>query len=74
MEQLIDAWLPIEFATNSLNRSMGQTDLYPFVLSPKVIEKLAFMHALTHAQARRQAKPALTGGRGFFGFRRRAGT
>ena len=48
MEQLIDAWLPIEFATNSLNRSMGQLDLYPFVLSPKVIEKLAFVHALTH--------------------------
>jgi len=34
-EQLIDAWLPIEFATNSMNRSMGLTDLYPFVLSPK---------------------------------------
>ena len=25
MEALIDAWLPIEFATNSLNRSMGLT-------------------------------------------------
>jgi hypothetical protein len=48
MDTLIDAWLPIEFATNSLNRSMGQIDLYPFVLSPKVIEKLAFVHALTH--------------------------
>ena len=45
---LIDAWLPIEFATNSMNRSMGLTDLYPFVLSPKAIEKLAFVHAMTH--------------------------
>jgi hypothetical protein len=48
---LIEAWLPLEFATNSLNRSMGLTDLYPFLLSPKVIEKLAFVHALTHDQA-----------------------
>ena len=28
---------------------MGQPDLYPFVLAPKTIEKLAFIHALTHA-------------------------
>src|SRR6202012_5403229 len=48
METLVDARLPIEFATNSLNRSMGLTDLYPFVISPKVIEKLGFIHALTH--------------------------
>jgi hypothetical protein len=48
-ETLIEAWLPLEFATNSLNRSMGQIDLYPFVLSPKVIEKLGFVHALTHS-------------------------
>jgi hypothetical protein len=49
MDMLIDAWLPIEFATNSLNRSMGQIDLYPFFLSPVAIEKLGFVHALTHA-------------------------
>ncbi|HKY17448.1 MAG TPA: putative zinc-binding peptidase [Rhizomicrobium sp.] len=50
MSMLIDAWLPIEFATNSMNRSMGLTDLYPFLLSPKAIEKLTFIHALTHRQ------------------------
>ena len=49
METLINAWLPIEFATNSMNRSMGLLDLYPFVLTPKVIEKLSFVHELTHA-------------------------
>ena len=48
MAQLIDAWLPIAFAVNSLNRSMGQPDLYPFVLAPTAIEKLAFVHELTH--------------------------
>jgi len=46
MEKLIDAWLPVEFATNNLNRSMGLTDLYPFLLSPKVIDKLSFVHVL----------------------------
>ena len=73
MEMLINAWLPIEFATNSLNRSMGQMDLYPFVLSPKVIEKLTFIHDLARARGQ-EAKPASTGsqGRGFFGLRRRA--
>jgi hypothetical protein len=48
MEALVEAWLPIEFATNSLNRSMGLTDLYPFVITPRVIEKLGFIQALTH--------------------------
>ena len=46
MEKLIDAWLPVEFATNNLNRSMGLTDLYPFLLSPRVIDKLSFVHVL----------------------------
>jgi hypothetical protein len=74
MELLIHAWLPIEFATNSLNRSMGQMDLYPFVLSPKVIEKLAFMHALAQAcSSKASAVLAHKQGRGFFGRRRRAG-
>ena len=48
MQQLIDAWLPITFTVNGLNRSMGQADLYPFTLSPRTIAKLAFVHALTH--------------------------
>lgn len=52
MDRLIDAWLPVEFATNSMNRSMGLTDLYPFLLSPKVIEKLGYIHALTHPPAK----------------------
>lgn len=58
MAQLIDAWLPIAFAVNSINRSMGQPDLYPFVLAPKTIEKLAFVHAVTHAAVTAGAPPA----------------
>jgi hypothetical protein len=43
-ERIIEAWLPVAFAVNSLNRSMGQPDLYPFVLAPAVVEKLGFVH------------------------------
>ncbi|WP_439817207.1 zinc-binding metallopeptidase family protein [Zavarzinia sp. CC-PAN008] len=45
---LIEAWLPLTFAMNSLNRSMGQPDLYPFVLSTPAIDKLGFVHAVVH--------------------------
>lgn len=53
--QLIDAWLPLAFAVNSLNRSMGQPDLYPFILSAAAIEKLGFIHQLVHAPESLQA-------------------
>lgn len=42
--EIIEAWLPVTYAVNSLNRSMGHTDLYPFVLSPAVVEKMHFVH------------------------------
>jgi hypothetical protein len=50
IEDLIDSWLPLTYAVNSLNRSMGQPDLYPFILSPTVIEKLGYMHELVHGR------------------------
>jgi hypothetical protein len=61
MERLIDAWIPLAFAANSMNRSMGLPDLYPFVLSPPAIAKLTFVHARIHSQAGQQTRP----GRGF---------
>ena len=50
IEQLIGAWLPVTFAVNSLNRSMGQADLYPFILSPTVIGKLGMIHDFIHGR------------------------
>jgi hypothetical protein len=41
---VLAAWLPLTYALNAVNRSMGQRDLYPFVLAPTVIAKLAFVH------------------------------
>jgi hypothetical protein len=48
MERIIDAWLPLTFAVNSINRSMGIADLYPFVLAPPAIVKLSFVHERIH--------------------------
>jgi hypothetical protein len=48
MKTIIDSWLPLVFAMNSLNRAMGSPDLYPFVLSPTVVTKLAFVHDMVH--------------------------
>jgi len=48
IDTLVASWLPLTIAVNSLNRSMGMGDLYPFTLAPKVIEKLGFIHHLVH--------------------------
>jgi hypothetical protein len=50
IELLIEAWLPFVFAINSVSRSMGERDLYPFVIAPPVIKKLGFVHKLIHNQ------------------------
>ena len=49
--EVIEQWLPLTYALNSLNRSMGQPDLYPFVLAPAVLSKIDFVHR-TIRQAR----------------------
>ena len=51
IQRLVDAWIPLSFALNSVNRCMGQADLYPFVLAPAVIAKLGFVHSLVHGAA-----------------------
>jgi hypothetical protein len=50
-DALIEAWLPLTYAVNSLNHSLGQPDLYPFVLAPTVIGKLRFVHGLIHGSS-----------------------
>jgi hypothetical protein len=58
LDRIIEAWLPLTFAVNSINRSMGLPDLYPFVLAPSVIVKLAFVHRLIAACSHQRARPA----------------
>ena len=43
-DDLITAWFTLTNALNSLNRSMGLADLYPFILSDPAIAKLRFVH------------------------------
>ena len=45
-DAIIASYIPLTVAINSLNRSMGLPDLYPFILPIPVIEKLRFMHQL----------------------------
>jgi hypothetical protein len=45
-DTIIDMWLPLSWALNMLNRSMGKEDLYPFVLPPPVLEKMRFIHTV----------------------------
>ncbi len=56
LNRLIDAWLPLTFAVNSINRSMGLQDLYPFTLAPAVIVKLGFVHDRIHGLNPREAR------------------
>ncbi len=41
---IVNSWFPLTFAVNSLNRSMGHADFYPFIIAPTVVEKLQFIH------------------------------
>ncbi|NYZ63009.1 zinc-binding metallopeptidase family protein [Luteimonas deserti] len=53
IQRLVDAWLPLTYALNSLNRAMGQPDVYPFVIPPAVIAKMDYIHALIRRQGLR---------------------
>ena len=41
---ILEAWLPVSCFANSLNRSIGLQDWYPFVINPTVIKKLELIH------------------------------
>lgn len=48
-DTLLAAWVPLTCALNSINRGMGLSDLYPFVIPPGVVEKLKFIHLVIHS-------------------------
>jgi hypothetical protein len=50
-DSLLSAWLELAVGFNELNRSLGHEDAYPFTITPKVREKLAFIHDLLHPRA-----------------------
>jgi hypothetical protein len=48
--EVVTHWLELSYALNQINRSMGQPDLYPFVLAPAVMDKLAFVDRVVRRQ------------------------
>jgi hypothetical protein len=48
-DELMDRWFPITYALNSLNRSLGLPDAYPFALPDRVRNKLSFIHDVIHS-------------------------
>lgn len=43
-DTLVEQWVPLTLLVNSLNRSLGQDDAYPFALSAGALEKLRYVH------------------------------
>ena len=58
---LVEQWVPLTLLVNSLNRSLGQDDAYPFALSVGALQKLRYVHDViceTRSQvAKEGAKP-----------------
>jgi hypothetical protein len=47
----INAWVVLTAVLNETARSMGQPDIYPFVLSRTVVTKLHFVHCVVHGES-----------------------
>jgi hypothetical protein len=46
LASILRDWVWLTLATNSINRSMGMRDVYPFVLNAGVVAKLQLVHAI----------------------------
>jgi hypothetical protein len=44
--RLLELWMPLPWSLTMVNRSMRHRDHYPFALSPRVPEKVTFVHRL----------------------------
>jgi len=53
-ERMVEDWLSLTYVLNNLSRGLGLPDSYPFVLSPKVIDKLQFVRDTIHVAGARE--------------------
>jgi hypothetical protein len=51
-DSLMERWVPLTLALNSLSRSLGHHDFYPFVISATARAKLEFVHRLIRSGVR----------------------
>lgn len=49
-ERIAEVWIPLSVALNAIHHSMGERDLYPFILSPAIKAKLGYVHKLITRQ------------------------
>jgi hypothetical protein len=56
-DALMEGWQAVTLALNSLSRSMGMKDVYPFVVSQPVRDKLRFIHDVIIEAAKSQPSP-----------------
>ncbi|MFC7513673.1 putative zinc-binding metallopeptidase [Herbaspirillum sp. GCM10030257] len=49
-DDIIREWFALTYVLNSLNRSVGMPDPYPFALSTPVIDKLRFVHEVVRSK------------------------
>jgi hypothetical protein len=63
-DTIIEMWLPLSWALNMINRSMGRPDLYPFMLAVQVLNKMRFIHNIIDEITSDPAKLAEVSGGG----------
>lgn len=63
-ERMVEAWFPLTYVLNNLNRGLGLPDGYPFVLSLPALEKLRFVHGVIGRARAAAARPAAVNGLG----------
>ena len=51
-DALLRRWIPLTIAMNSMSRSLGHHDFYPFVISDASTLKLAFVHRVIRESRR----------------------
>jgi hypothetical protein len=56
-DRMVERWVPLTLLVNSLNRSLGHDDAYPFALSAAALEKLRFVHDVI-AESKRVTNPS----------------
>jgi hypothetical protein len=56
-DELVEQWVPVTILLNSLNRSLGQEDAYPFALSVGALRKLRYVHDVIQASRKTVPKP-----------------
>ena len=72
-DQLVEQWVPVTLLVNSLNRSLGQGDAYPFALSQTAIDKLRFVARVIRSTGTRPARCGAARACGSCADRRRVG-